>query len=246
MNIAGKTVIVTGSGRGIGKSIAEKFAKMGANVILNGTSDSVDDVARQLLEQGFLNVAVEKCDVREYDNCVNLINKALETFGTVDILVNNAGITRDGFIMRMSEKDWDDVIDVNLKGAFNCIKAVSRPMIKQASGKIINISSVVGITGNTGQANYAASKAGIIGLTKSIAKELATKNITVNAVAPGLIQTDMTDKLSDSIKDNYLAAIPLRRFGNTEDVANVVAFLASGYADYITGQVINVDGGMVM
>lgn len=245
MNFAGKTVVITGSGRGIGRKIAEKFAKLGANIVLNGTSESVDVVAKDLISKGF-NVAVQKGDVREYENCVSIINKALYEFGSVDVLVNNAGITRDGLIMRLSEQDWNDVIDINLKGTFNCIKAASRVMIKQKSGKIINISSVVGIMGNSGQANYAASKAGIIGLTKSAAKELAVKNITVNAVAPGLIQTDMTDKLPDSIKEDYINMIPLKRFGDTQDIANIVVFIASDDANYITGQVINVDGGMVM
>ncbi len=247
MQLKGKTAVVTGSGRGLGKAIARKLAMMGANIVLNDIpdSDSIDETAEEFRAEGF-NVIVTKGDVRNYDDVESMVNKAVEAFGRIDILVNNAGITRDTLMLRMTEKDWDDVLDINLKGAFFCTKAVSKIMMKQKSGKIINIASVAGVMGNAGQANYAASKAGLIGLTKSTAKELASRNITCNAVAPGLIKSKMTDVLPDKVKETYLKSIPLNRFGTPEDVANVVGFLASEESDYITGQVIHIDGGLVM
>jgi len=247
MQLKGKTAVVTGSGRGLGKAIAKKLAMMGANIVLNDipSSDAIDKTAVEFKAEGF-NVIVTKGDVRNPDDVEDMVNKAVEAFGKIDILVNNAGITRDTLMLRMTEKDWDDVLDINLKGAFLCTKAVSKIMMKQKSGKIINISSVAGVMGNPGQANYSASKAGLIGLTKSTAKELASRNITCNAVAPGLIKSNMTDVLPDKVKEAYLKSIPLNRFGTPEDVANVVGFLASEDSDYINGQVIHIDGGLVM
>ncbi|HHW00058.1 MAG TPA: 3-oxoacyl-[acyl-carrier-protein] reductase [Clostridiaceae bacterium] len=247
MQLRGKTAVVTGSGRGLGKAIAKKLAMMGANIVLNDipSSDSIDKTAEEFKAEGY-NVIVTKGDVRNPDDVEDMVNKAVEAFGRIDILVNNAGITRDTLMLRMTEKDWDDVLDINLKGAFLCTKAVSKVMMKQKSGKIINISSVAGVMGNPGQANYSASKAGLIGLTKSTAKELASRNITCNAVAPGLIKSNMTDVLPDKVKEAYLKSIPLNRFGTPEDVANVVGFLASEDSDYINGQVIHIDGGLVM
>lgn len=247
MSIVGKTAIVTGSGRGIGKAVARNLAALGAHVVLNdiAASDSVDATAEEFKKEGF-KVTVVKGDVRNFEDCETMVNKAVEEFGSLDILVNNAGITRDTLIMRMSDSDWDDVLAINLKGAFNCIKAAAKVMMKQRSGRIINVSSIVGVMGNAGQANYSASKAGLIGLTKSAAKELAARGITVNAVAPGFIQSAMTDKLPENIREAYMNAIPLKRFGTPEDVANVIAFLASPESDYVTGQVIHIDGGMVM
>ena len=247
MQLKGKTDVVTGSGRGLGKAIAKKLAMMGANIVLNDipNSDSIDKTAEEFKAEGF-NVIVTKGDVRNFDDVEDMVKKAVEAFGRIDILVNNAGITRDTLMLRMTEKDWDDVLDINLKGAFICTKAVSKIMMKQRSGKIINIASVAGVMGNPGQANYSASKAGLIGLTKSTAKELASRNITCNAVAPGLIKSDMTDVLPDKVKETYLKSIPLNRFGTPEDVAKVVGFLASEDSDYVNGQVINIDGGLVM
>ncbi|MCX7714315.1 MAG: 3-oxoacyl-[acyl-carrier-protein] reductase [Clostridia bacterium] len=245
MTLNGKTAVVTGSGRGIGKAVAIKLAKLGANVVVNGVSDSADKTCEEIKAFGGSCIVI-KGDVSNYNDVEALIKGAVDQFGKIDILVNNAGITRDGLIMRMSEDDWDAVININLKGAFNCIKAATRPMMKQKGGVIINITSVVGLMGNAGQANYASSKAGLIGLTKSAAKELASRNIRCNAVAPGFIDSDMTDKLPDEIKKSYLSAIPMSKFGTTEDIADVVAFLASDMSKYITGQVINVDGGLVM
>lgn len=247
MQLKGKTALVTGSGRGLGKAIALKLAQMGANIVLNdiAASDSIDDTAREFEEAGY-NVAVTKGDVRSEEDVEKMIKTAVDTFGSIDILVNNAGITRDTLMVRMSEKDWDDVLDINLKGAFLCTKAAAKIMMKQRSGKIINVASVAGIMGNAGQANYSASKAGIIGLTKSTAKELASRGITCNAVAPGVIKSKMTDVLPDKVKENYLNNIPLGRFGTPEDVADVIGFLASKESNYVTGQVINIDGGLVM
>lgn len=245
--LKGKTAIVTGSGRGIGKAIALKLAGYGANVVINDipSSDYADATSEEVKALGVGSIVV-KGDVRNFSDMENLIKTTVDTFGSVDILVNNAGITRDGLMLRMTEEDWDMVLDINLKGAFNTIKAAARPMMKQKSGAIINIASVVGVMGNAGQANYSASKAGLIGLTKTTAKEFAKKNIRCNAVAPGFIQSDMTDKLSDDVKQSYFSAIPLAKFGKTDDIADAVAFLASDMSKYITGQVINVDGGLVM
>ncbi len=242
----GKVVVVTGSTRGIGAEIAREFARRGARVVVSGRNEErLRQMEQELREMGAEAIGVV-ADVGKMDQAQHLINRAVEEFGRVDVLVNNAGITRDNLLMRMKEEEWDQVIETNLKGTFNCIKSVTRQMMKQRAGRIINITSVVGQMGNAGQANYAASKAGIIGLTKSVAKELASRNITCNAVAPGFIETDMTAVLNDEVVASLKAQIPLGRLGNVSDVARVVAFLASEDASYITGQVVNVDGGMVM
>ncbi|MBB6630315.1 3-oxoacyl-[acyl-carrier-protein] reductase [Clostridium algidicarnis] len=242
-----KTAIVTGASRGIGRAIALNLASQGVNIVLNYRNDveAMQEVIKEIEAKGVRVVAI-KGDVSDFKQAENIIKAATESFGSLDILVNNAGITRDGLIMRMKEEDFDNVIAVNLKGAFNCIRHASLVMMKQRSGKIINIASVVGIVGNAGQSNYAASKAGIIGITKSVARELACRGVNVNAVAPGFIETDMTAILSDKIKRVMEEGIPFKRQGKAEEVANVVSFLASDMASYITGQVINVDGGMVM
>ncbi len=247
MQLKGKTAVVTGGSRGIGRAIALLLAEKGANVVVNYTSNSEAalEVVKKIEEMGASAMAV-KADVSKSDQVENLVNEVLNTFGSIDILINNAGITRDNLIIRMSEQEFDEVLTTNLKGAFICTKAVSKVMIKQKSGKIINVSSVVGIIGNAGQSNYAAAKAGLIGFTKSMAKELAKRGINVNAVAPGFIETDMTSKLSDKVKEEFANNIPLMRIGKPEDIAKAVLFLASEYSDYITGQVINIDGGMVM
>ncbi len=243
----GKNVVVTGGSRGIGRAIAIEFGKKGANVVINYVSSDAEaeKVAEEIKSLGG-NAILVKGDVSSFEEGKKLIDETVKVFGTIDILINNAGITKDGLIMRMKEEHFDKVIDINLKGVFNTCKSAVAHMLKQRSGKIINISSVVGVVGNAGQANYAASKAGVIGLTKSIAKEVGTRGITVNAVAPGFIKSDMTDVLSEKVKDGMLGLIPLNRFGNVEDVARTVVFLALEGGDYITGQVINVDGGMVM
>lgn len=243
--LSGKTALVTGAGRGIGAQIAKSFAAEGAVVIVN-YSGNEQAAAKTVADIEAAGGAAEsyKCNVADYTACAQMINYVVEKYGKLDILVNNAGITRDGLLMRMSEEDFDSVINVNLKGTFNCIKNVSRQMLKQRSGRIINMSSVVGIAGNAGQVNYAASKAGVIGITKSAAKEMASRGITVNAIAPGYIDTDMTSVLSDSVKENIMSAIPLGRMGNVSDIAETAVFLASDAASYITGQVISVDGGM--
>ncbi|QAT41511.1 3-oxoacyl-[acyl-carrier-protein] reductase [Clostridium sp. JN-9] len=246
-SLAGKCAVVTGASRGIGREIALTLARMGANLVVNyrNSIEAVESVINEIKQYGVEAVAVQG-DVSSFEDSKNIIHTAAEAFGRIDILVNNAGITRDGLILRMKEQDFDSVIQTNLKGAFNCIRHASPIMLKQRSGKIINIASVVGITGNAGQANYSAAKAGIIGMTKSIAKELGGRGINVNAVAPGFIVTDMTDKLADKAKETISASIPLKRLGQPSDVANLVAFLASDSSNYITGQVINIDGGMVM
>ncbi len=242
-----KVALITGGSRGIGKKVAEEFAKNGYNLVINYVSDNTN---LEGLEKEFKNLGAKvlfiKTDVTNYEACGEMVNKAIETFGKIDVLVNNAGITKDSLLIRMKEEDFDKVININLKGTFNMTKNVVPVMIKQKEGKIINISSVVGVVGNAGQANYAASKAGIIGFTKTLAKELASRNIRVNAVAPGFIQTDMTDVLKDNVKENINNQIPLKRMGTPQEVANVVYFLADDLSSYITGQVINVDGGMVM
>lgn len=245
--LKGKVALITGAAKGIGRAIAEKFAKEGANLVINYRTsiDNLKELEEKLKGYGS-EVLLVQGDVKNYGDAENIVKAAIEKFGKIDILVNNAGITRDNLLMRMSLEDFDEVLEVNLKGAFNVIKAGVPYMIKQKSGRIINISSVIGIIGNAGQANYAASKAGLIGLTKSVAKEIASRNITVNAIAPGYIVTDMTEKLLEKIKEKMMELIPLKRLGNPEDVANLAAFLASDMASYITGQVINVDGGMVM
>lgn len=247
LDLTGKTALITGAGRGIGRSIARKLSQMGANIVINdiAASQDADAAAQELIDAGG-NAICLKGDVRNFEEIEKIIQNTLDKFGRIDILVNNAGITKDGLMMRMSDSDWDDVLDINLKGAFHMIKAVSRPMMKQRSGTIINLASVVGVMGNPGQANYVASKAGLIGLTKTTAKELSSRGITCNAVAPGFIRSAMTDKLSEEVQKEYFKAIPLGRFGEVEDVANVVAFLASDLAKYVTGQVIHIDGGLVM
>lgn len=244
-NLSGKVALVTGAGRGIGAQIAKKLAANGAVVVINysGNDEAAAKTVSEIEAAGSKAVAY-RCNVADYEAVAKMTAFIIEEYKTIDILVNNAGITKDGLIMRMGEDDFDSVINVNLKGTFNCIKHVSRQMIKQRAGRIINMSSVVGIAGNAGQINYAASKAGVIGITKSAAKELASRSITVNAIAPGYIDTDMTSVLSDSVKENVMKAIPLGRMGNVDDIANIAAFLASEEAAYITGQVISVDGGM--
>ncbi|WP_427338585.1 3-oxoacyl-[acyl-carrier-protein] reductase [Caloranaerobacter sp. DY30410] len=247
MNLTGKIALITGGSRGIGKAIALKLASLGANIVVNYTKSDTKakEVIKLAEEMGVKAIAV-KADISNKDDVENFINKVLDEFGRIDILVNNAGITRDNLLMRMKEEEWDDVININLKGTFNVTKAAIRTMMKQKSGSIINVASVVGITGNQGQCNYAASKAGIIGFTKSIAKEVAKKKVRVNAIAPGFIKTDMTDKLPDKVKEEYLSKIPLNRLGEPEDIANAVAFLASDLSSYITGQVLIVDGGLLI
>ena len=242
-----KIALITGAGRGIGRAIAIALAKEGAEVVINynGSEAKADEVKHEIVEKGGCAQCMQ-CNVADYEGCEAFIKAVIEQFGRIDILVNNAGITKDGLLMRMSEEDFSDVIDVNLKGTFHCIRFASRQMMKQRSGKIINLASVVGICGNAGQVNYAASKAGVIGMTKSAAKELASRNITVNAVAPGWIETDMTKNLSDAARERMLSAIPLKKPGTAKQVAGVIAFLASEDADYITGQVLQVDGGMLM
>ncbi|MDV3450222.1 3-oxoacyl-[acyl-carrier-protein] reductase [Bacillus safensis] len=245
--LTNKTAVVTGGSRGIGRSIAIDLAKSGANVVVNysGNEAKANEVVDEIKALGQQAFAV-KADVSNAEEVQAMMKQAIDTFGSIDILVNNAGITKDNLLMRMKENEWDDVININLKGVFNCTKAVTRQMMKQRSGRIINLASVVGVCGNPGQANYVAAKAGVIGLTKTTAKELATRHITVNAVAPGFISTDMTDKLDENVQTEMLKQIPLARFGAPEDISNVVVFLASEGAGYITGQTIQVDGGMVM
>ena len=245
--LEGKVALVTGASRGIGKEIALTLAGYGADVIVNynGSSQKAAEVVSQIEALGRKAIAVQ-CSVGDYEACGRMITDMLAMFGHIDILVNNAGITKDNLMIKMSEEDFDAVIDTNLKGTFNTIKHMYRAFIKQRSGRIINLSSVSGVLGNAGQANYAASKAGIIGLTKSMAKELASRNITVNAVAPGYVDTDMTQAMSDSAKEAVIAQIPLKRVGQPKDIAETVAFLASDKASYITGQVISVDGGMAI
>jgi 3-oxoacyl-[acyl-carrier protein] reductase len=242
-----KTAVVTGASRGIGRAVAVKLASLGANIVLNYRSSikSVEEVLEEIKAMGGKAVAVQG-DVSSFAEAEKVIKAAVENFGSLDILVNNAGITKDGLLARMKEDDFDSVIETNLKGTFNCIRHATPIMMKQRCGKIINMTSVVGVAGNAGQINYSASKAGVIGITKSAAKELASRGITVNAIAPGFIQTDMTDALSDKVKEELLSTIPLRRLGQAEEVADLTAFLASDSAGYITGQVININGGMYM
>lgn len=247
MKLEGKVAIVTGASRGIGREIALELARQGANVVVNyaGNEAKANEVVDEINKLGKEAFAIQ-CDVSNADSVSEMVSAALEKFGQIDILVNNAGITKDNLLMRMKEQEWDDVININLKGVFLCTKAVTRQMMKQRSGRIINISSIVGVSGNPGQANYVAAKAGVIGLTKTTAKELASRGITVNAVAPGFITTDMTDQLPEEVKAEMLKQIPLARFGEPKDIANVVTFLASDDSKYMTGQTLHVDGGMVM
>lgn len=246
MKLKDKVAIITGAARGIGFAIAETLAQNGTlSVIIDLNKNDVDIAVQKIDDAGFKAIGYA-CDVTDSENLSIVFKDIHSKFEKIDILVNNAGITRDGLLMKMKETDWDAVINVNLKGTFNCIQKVSRFMLKQKSGVIINISSVIGIMGNPGQANYAASKGGIIALTKSAAKEFASRNIRVNAIAPGFIQTEMTDKLPKEVVDKYLEAIPLSCMGTVKDIANLCVFLASKEAKYITGQTINVDGGLVM
>jgi 3-oxoacyl-(acyl-carrier-protein) reductase len=246
-SLEGKKALVTGASRGIGRAIAVALAEAGADVAINyaGSAAAAAETAAAVEALGRKALLVQ-ADVGKLDAFEQMVAQVLEAFGSLDILVNNAGITRDNLMMRMKEEDFDQVIETNLKGVFNGIKAVTRPMMKQRSGRIINISSVVGAIGNAGQANYAAAKAGVIGLTKSAARELAARGITVNCVAPGFIETDMTDKLPEDIKTQMFGQIPLARFGQAAEVASVVRFLASDAASYMTGQTLHVDGGMYM
>lgn len=247
MDFTGKVALVTGGSRGIGRAICVELARLGANVALcyAGNAQSAEETVSACEAFGVKALAVQ-CDVSDAQAVAGLVDAAIKEFGQIDILVNNAGITRDGLLMTMKEENFDAVLDTNLKGAFLCMKAVTRPMMKQRYGRIVNLSSVVGLHGNAGQVNYAASKAGVIGMTKSAAKELATRGITVNAVAPGFIDTDMTAALPENARMGLLSTIPAGRLGAAEEVAKVVAFLASDEAAYVTGQVLAVDGGMSM
>ena len=242
-----KVAVITGASRGIGKEIALTFAREGATVIVNynGSKGAAEEVVNTIINEDRKAEAYQ-CDIEEYKKTAEMMDYIIKKYKRIDILVNNAGITKDNLLLKMSEEDFDRVIDTNLKGAFQCTKHVAKQMIKQRSGRIINISSVCGIIGNAGQANYCAAKAGMIGLTKSAARELATRGITVNAIAPGFIETDMTDALSDTIKDEILTQIPMKRLGSVKDIAQMAVFLASEKAGYITGQVININGGMAM
>ena len=245
--LTGKVAVVTVASRGIGREIAKTLASEGALVVVNynGSREKAKEAVAEIEEAGGKAEAAQ-CDVSDFEKAGELMEYVVKTYGRVDILVNNAGITKDGLLMRMSEEDFDNVVRTNLKGAFNCMRHVARQMIRQKSGRIINISSVSGVLGNAGQVNYAASKAGIIGMTKSAARELASRGITVNAIAPGFINTEMTRVLSDAVKEGAAAQIPMKVFGETKDVAEAAAFLASDKARYITGQVLCVDGGMAM
>ena len=245
--LKGKNVIVTGATRGIGREIALTLAQNGANIAINyrNLNSEVENLLNEIKSFGVDAFAI-KCDVSIADEVDKFIKEVKAHYNTIDVLVNNAGITKDGLILRMKEEDFDDVLDVNLKGTFNTTKSVSSIMVRQKYGKIINISSVVGIAGNAGQCNYAASKAGVIGFSKSVARELSSRNITVNVVAPGYINTDMTKNLPDKVKEEIIKSIPMKKIGDPKEVANLVLFLSSNLSDYITGQVINVDGGMVM
>ena len=245
-NLTDKVAIVTGASRGIGEAIAKQLSSCGAKIILIArNSDQLVAVKETIISNGGIAESMAG-DVSNLNSISEIVTNTIDKWGRIDILVNNAGIARDNIIMRMKEDDWDSVMNINLKGCFNGIKSVARPMIKNKAGRIINITSVIGQIGNAGQSNYAASKSGIMGLTKSMAKELGSRNITVNAVAPGYITTDMTNELNDEVKEQLKSSIPLGRLGTPDDVANLVCFLASDEAGYITGQTFNVDGGMVM
>lgn len=245
--VEGKVALVTGASRGIGRAIALELAQNGANVAVNyaGSEAKANEVVDEIKALGREAFAVQ-ADVSDSEAVAAMVKATVEQFGRLDILVNNAGITKDNLLMRMKDSEWDDVININLKGVFLTTKAVTRQMMKQRQGRIINIASIVGVSGNPGQANYVAAKAGVIGLTKTAAKELSSRNITVNAIAPGFITTDMTDKLTEEVKSEMLKQIPLARFGEPSDISNAVTFLASDKSSYITGQTIHIDGGMVM
>lgn len=243
MEIKNKNVFITGSTRGIGLAIAHKFAQAGANVVLNGRSEISEDLIAEFKDYG-VAVAAISGDVSHFDDAKRMVDEAFEALGSVDILVNNAGITNDKLVLKMTEEDFEKVLKINLTGSFNMTKSVLKPMTKARQGAIINMSSVVGLAGNVGQANYAASKAGLIGFTKSVAREAAARNVRVNAIAPGFIESDMTDRIPDKMKDAMLNQIPMKRFGTTDNVAEVALFLAQ--QDYLTGQVIAIDGGMTM
>lgn len=247
MNLKGKTVLITGGSRGIGRAMALAFAEEGTNVIINYTSDeeNAKNAIKEIEKFGVKGLAI-RANISKAEEVNSMFDKIKEDFDVIDILINNAGITRDSLFIGMKEKDWDEVIEVNLKGMFLCTKAVIRKMLRQRYGRIVNISSVVGVIGNPGQANYCASKAGVIGFTKSLAREVASRNITVNAIAPGFIKTDMTDALPEDIKESVMGTIPMGRYGNPEDIANIAVFLSSDKAGYITGQIIHIDGGMAM
>ena len=247
MKLENKVSFVTGASRGIGKQIAITLAKNGSDLALCDIDSAELEKVKLEIENSFnRKVFVQKVDVSNYSEVSEFVKKILDNLNSLDILVNNAGITRDNLIMRMTEQEWDSVLNINLKGAFNCIKAVVRPMMKKKYGKIVNMASIIGLMGNAGQCNYAASKGGLISLTKTVAKEFGSRNINVNAIAPGFIKTKMTEVLDDKAKDNLLKLVPLNRLGEVEDIANLVLFLTSSDSDYITGQVIQVDGGMVM
>lgn len=247
MNLTGKVALVTGASRGIGQATAIELAKAGADVVVNfiGNEAVAQETVEKIEALGRKAIKI-KANVGDADDVQAMVDEAIATFGHIDILVNNAGITRDGLLIRMKDSDWDDVLNINLKGVYLVTKAVAKLMVKQRAGRIINMTSVSGVTGNVGQANYAAAKAGVIGFTKTCAKELAARGITVNAVAPGFIETAMTDVLPEKIKEGIAATVPFGRMGQPEEIASVVTFLASDFASYITGQVLNVDGGMVM
>lgn len=246
MQLKDKVALVTGAGQGIGREIALTLAREGAAVVIADVNAQIAEKTAQEVQLLGIQSLAQKVDVSQPGEVEEMVNKILDKFGKIDILINNAGITRDNLILRMKEDEWDAVIAINLKGTFNCLKAVAKPMVKARSGKIVNVASIIGIAGNAGQANYAASKAGVIALTKSAAKELAIRGINVNAVAPGFIQTAMTDVLPDAVKAEMLKKIPLAKLGTVADVAQAVLFLAGSESDYITGQVIVIDGGMVM
>ncbi len=248
MGLSGKVALITGSARGIGKAIALELANHGANIVINDIliENEINKTLEEIKQSTNKAIGI-RADITKLDEVESMVKEIINKFGRIDVLINNAGITRDSLLIRMKEGDWDAVIDVNLKGTFNCSKVAAKYMMRQKKGgKIVNISSVIGLIGNIGQANYAASKAGIIGLTKSMAKELALRNINVNAIAPGFIETDMTKKLPEKVRQELQQQIPLKRLGIVEDVAKAVYFLVSDASNYITGQVINVDGGMVM
>ena len=247
MNLTGKVALVTGASRGIGQATAIELAKAGADVVVNfiGNEAVAQETVEKIEALGRKAIKI-KANVGDADDVQAMVDEAVAAFGHIDILVNNAGITRDGLLIRMKDSDWDDVLNINLKGVYLVTKAVAKLMVKQRAGRIINMTSVSGVTGNVGQANYAAAKAGVIGFTKTCAKELAARGITVNAVAPGFIETAMTDVLPEKIKEGIAATVPFGRMGQPEEIASVVTFLASDFASYITGQVLNVDGGMVM